>query len=278
MLTLFISRAIAATSSPSAASGTSSGDSNTVWAIAAVVVSILTLIGVGWQIRLARRTVDLTRDELKLTNAALDLTSQELELAKASLNLTTKELDLTNETLLATQESSRLVQESLTYAREQSERLQRSSDLHFYADLVVEGAPTPAVARTNPSLTLKTYLANYGSKSADGAVVQLLFPPGLSLYLTHQTVSDWGDLGFWWDGMIRRKHWERRLTQKFYPGTLQYAFDVPIWHSERPADGILWRVLYDDGVTPPGGVFTRLTTLTALDRTKLIASVPPPAD
>lgn len=236
-------------------------------------VAIATLFGVGYQIWLSYRALVLANDELAATNKTLDLAR--------------KELEATNSALAVTQESNALVEESLRYAREQSAHIARKAELHLFSNALMRGAPLPPPApdaANNARLTfyVANYLTSQQGKSAQSASIQILFPPGLSLF-AYPGLSQPSDLALtalpdWYDGTTSWKQYEGHLQQTFFPGTLQSAFSLLVRHTAELSGGILWRLLYDDGVTPSGGSYTALTTLDALDRSRLVAGIPPPVN
>jgi hypothetical protein len=232
-------------------------------AIAAFVIGLLTLAAVVRQIWLAVQ--------------ALNLANQELDVANKTLKLATDELELTSRTLTATNESNSLVSESLLYTRRQSERLFRSADLRLYSNATIEGSPPPNRGGMVQPTILKLFVANNGRRSARGAMVQLLLPPGLVLHLTPAMRAQWAELQGWNDGYRLFALFERRLEQTFFPGAVQGGFEAEFQHLGT-IDAILWRLLYDDGITPRDGTFAKLATTQTLDRTNIIAGMPPPVE
>jgi hypothetical protein len=233
-----------------------------------LAVAIVTMGGVAFQIALANGALDLARKELAATNETLKLARQEL--------------DATNSALVVTQASNTLVEESLRYAREQSAYIARKAELHLFSNFLVRGVPPAANMMEHTRLTfyVANYLTNQQGRSARNPSVQLLFPPGLDIYpraaLSLPDDLPVTELPDWYDGTTQWKQYEARLDGTFFPGTLQSAFDLLLLHTKELSSGVLWRLLYDDGVTPAGGAYTALTTLDGLDRSRLVASIPPP--
>ena len=86
----------------------------------------------------------------------------------------------------------------------------------------------------------------------------------------------WAELQDWNDGERLGKLYERRLEQTFFPRTVQGGFEAVFLHSAQAEKPIRWRLLYDDGITPRDMPFAPLATMQTLDRTNIIADVPPP--
>ena len=233
-------------------------------AIIAGLIALLTLAAVGWQIWLARRALTLAREELEAANKTLKLASDEL-------NLTGQALDATNS-------SNALVRESLEYAKKQSEYLLRRADLRLYADFTIGGTPPPRQAGNYDNVVPVTFfIANNGDNSARGASVQLLLPPGLLLAITREPMRGaWDELQDWNDGERQWKHYERRLNKTFFPRSVQSGFVALFVHAGTSESDVRWRLLYDDGITPTDMPFAPLRTMATLDRTNIMAGVPPP--
>ena len=70
-------------------------------AVAAVVVSVATLFAVFYQIWLARRTLDATNDELKLSNAQLAEAQKASEQTRQALVLTQQQIELSRQDAVA---------------------------------------------------------------------------------------------------------------------------------------------------------------------------------
>lgn len=66
-------------------------------AVAAVVVSVVTLLAVFYQIWLARRTLDATNNELKLSNAQLGEAQKASEQTRQALALTQQQIELSRQ-------------------------------------------------------------------------------------------------------------------------------------------------------------------------------------
>lgn len=220
-------------------------------------IGLVTLAAVGYQIRLARKA-------LKATNDTLDLAREELTATK--------------ETLDATRNSNELVQESLRYAREQSDVLARRATLWLFSAFDIAGLAAPFGQPANihrRTFHVANYLTDGKGKSAHGASIVLLFPPGIVPSFESVEIRDqfgWQQIADWDDGGVRWQQWQGTLSDAFFPGALKAVFRLGLRHIGHVQHTMRWRLVYDDGLTPADGTFLPLTS--DVDPTRLAAGVP----
>ncbi|HEY5095889.1 MAG TPA: hypothetical protein VII69_12310, partial [Candidatus Eremiobacteraceae bacterium] len=203
--------------------------------VGAVIVALITLGLVAWQIRLAKKA-------LKASTDALDLAKDELRV---------------------TRESNDLVREDLEFSRKQSTYLNRAARLVVSAhdrDNDVSHV-TPRNSERKGSFYQTLLLTNDGDKTARDATILLWIPSEfdpVENYDYKHPDRVFGEYGFKYIANVGdesgKRYWHMAYDVPFpiYPGAPPRIVNrFTLWAAVPTTDFILWRITYDDGITPP---------------------------